>query len=241
MQRRNDAKVKRDFMGSEIGALSLMWSAEYLKDFPDYSKDSIIALYDTLMESMFRINQAENEHLGFREEFTRAIKDTAECMVLGNSRDDLVERGVDLPYLSGELYEHLVDLVPHSHILTQGCKPYPDTEITQDWLLKVLEPQMARAKYLLEGLDFFRVKSGDYNKERDWMHPFLRACMITQEHEFREALGMPSLFPESGQPLYPMRYALFQTMVLGLEADPLASFEAAWNDTGDDTPHYLVR
>jgi len=135
----------------------------------------------------------------------------------------------DNPYISGQLWRHIRDGSDHSDELAQYKWETPD--LTDEELIGIANTRCALLLYYANGFNMVRIELGDKREEKDWFRPLVEACLVDEEHNLREHLGLPLLMPSD---LGSLVYGSFVNYVLNGEQHPFFAWARDFPD------HYLA-
>ncbi len=68
------------------------------------------------------------------------------------------------------------------------------------------------------------------NTEKDWYEPFVHAMCASEEHDFREAIGMPDVIEKDGSMgnFGALKYSTYWNIVMSGAKYPNLEWEEAW-------------
>lgn len=142
------------------------------------------------------------------------------------------------PYISGQLWRHIRDSSDHHDELARFKWETPD--LTDDELVALANTRCAVALYFVNGFQIVRSHLGDRSEEKDWFRPFVEACLVNEEHQLREALGLTVLVPGA---LGSLIYGGFLNYVINGEPHPFYAWARDFPDAylaGEGPPPQLA-
>ena len=129
------------------------------------------------------------------------------------------------PYISGQVWRHIRESSDHHEELAQWKSDSP--ELTDEDLIANANVRSALYLYYANGMNIVRLALGDCT-ERNWYRPFVEACLVNDEHQVREKLGLPVLVPGI---IGSLEYSVFLNFVISGEPDPFSAWQQAFPDT----------
>ncbi len=129
------------------------------------------------------------------------------------------------PGITGELTEHLVEIVENSYELRSELNEAMDSP-TFDNLWESVQQSYWQSYWFLETFNAARVELGDSNDEHDWFMPFKHAACANFENIYRREIELPSAFDEGIASIAPTAYSIFTDIVLSGAEDP----DMEWRD-----------
>lgn len=127
------------------------------------------------------------------------------------------------PYISAELWPHIRQTSDNHDELARYKWETPD--LTDDDLIHMANTRCALFLYYANGLNMVRIELGDSSLEKDWFRPFVEACLVNEEHQLREKIGLPALLPD---PVDALIYASFLNFVLNGHQHPFFEWARAF-------------
>jgi hypothetical protein len=214
-----------DWPSSTLGHALELHTREYFYDDVGALSSLTDEIKQTLIEGLYQeideIYNAENPFLVCRERLVHYLSEWAELQVLCLTEEEKprVHYGVS-PYISGELHHRLFDLIEQSRFIGEinlGSPFESKEEIILD-----LNTRSAILLYYATGLNIFRVQSGDSVEGKDWYKPLCTSMLISSEDDYRKAIELPSLLPES---LDGPIHGLFSELVANGHVNPYYQWE----------------
>jgi hypothetical protein len=98
-------------------------------------------------------------------------------------------------------------------------------ELTADGLVALCNARSCRLLFYFNGLQQVRYQFNDYDRQKDWFRPFVRAMLIWHEDMRRADMGLPSLLPDE---LPGLKYCDFMNLVVDGAANPYYEWEKRW-------------
>lgn len=224
-------KAIRDWLNSETAQALSQHTDTYfeyprLKAFNDKAKERIVSdFYTTISE----IAKAENPFLTFRQYVAAYSAQGAEWGVLSLTEEEKVQMPyASNPYISGSLHRVIHKAADHVDELRELVWKHAD--ISHDELVDFCNTRGLVAMYYVNGFNLLRLEFDDVDHEKDWYKPFQHAMLVWKEDQFREELGMPSLFPDD---LGGFKYSLFHKYVSEGHKNPYYTWEMALKEIED--------
>jgi hypothetical protein len=183
-------------------------------------QQTIESLYTMVVE----ILQADSPGMKLRESMANLVANFAELQVLCLTQEEKRSQFyADCPYISGELHRHIEKAVPHIELLREFKWKKPDASATD--LVGMCNLRSGRWLFHLNGLNHVRYDFKDFDGQKDWLQPFVRAMLIWQEDSLREKLGLPPLLPDK---LDGLKYSTFVNLVADGTKNPNYEWDKAW-------------
>lgn len=227
-EKRRQQKEIRDFANSKIGQLLKAHNNQYfsnsmLSSFSQAAQEDIqLSLTKTIFETLGH----ENPALHLREMLVNATLSWAQFQILCLTEEEKLNQSYkDSPYISGSLHTHIRVLSKHVSELDQFIWANPET--TDQEIITVCNARAVVNLYIMNGLNILRVEFADIVEGKDWFQPFCRSCLIWEEYQFRERLGLPNLLPSATEAL---KHSMFANFVVNGHVNPYYEWERAANN-----------
>lgn len=233
LSRYKENKALREWHRTPLGQSLAHHIHEYFTEIPRFEgmneedKDTTITkLYGQVRE----ILRAQEPTLKLREELATVVIPFAELQVLCLTEEEKREAFyADYPYISGELYHHIEKATPHVELLREAKWRNPN--ISNDDLVGLCNMRSGRLLFYVNGLNRVRIEFKDFDDEKDWLKPFIRAMMVWHEDTLREKMGLPSLLLDRFEAV---KHSTFMNKVVNGFINPYYEWEKQW--IRDDHP-----
>ena len=224
---RKEKKAIREWQKSTLGQVLALHTDEYfnknprLSSFSEESKNNIITDF---YQQIFNFSKAENPFLAMRESLASYVIGYAGYQVLCLTEEEKAEAFYsDCPFISGELYRHIDKVVEHNDELGELKWKHPD--ISNDDLVSFCNTRCVLHLYYLNGVNYVRGEFDDIDKEKDWLHPFIKSMLIWEGDQVRGKIDLPSLLPDS---LDAFKHSTFMNLVTNGQKNPFYEWEKSW-------------
>ena len=128
------------------------------------------------------------------------------------------------PYISGELYTRIDDVVPYIDELAAYKKDHPDYG-NQD-LINFANNRSGLLLFYCNGINMAQaIIENELAPEVNWYSAFIEASMVSSEDLLRKNLSLPSLLPDKDHGFY---YLGFTDCILSGQTNPLAAWTETW-------------
>ncbi len=184
-----------------------------------------------ILKSVEEVGLAEDPVMANREKLAESVLLWARYQVLilpsENEEDVTGLRGK--PGITGELKAHLRDIVKADEELKKLASSLTsERDIDQAcWVL-------CWSSHLKAGVfQALRVPLKDCHPDpaKDWYRPFVEAMCAWEEHNYREAVGLPDVLSEQEGPLAPLKYSGFMNLVMSGAKYPNFEFQNFLRDS----------
>jgi hypothetical protein len=225
-KRLKEKKALREWQRSSLGRVLAAHVNEYFSKYPRFSgmeADDKQETVGELFRQVAEVLQAENPGMKLRESLANLVLAFAEQVLCLTEEEKRGQVYADCPYISGELYRFIERAVPHVELLRE--LKWKNPEFSNENLVGVCNMRSGRILFYLNGLNHVRYEFKDYDKQKDWFQPFLRAMLIWYEDNHRQKMGLPSLLPDEMDGL---KHSTFMNMVVNGVVNPYYEWEKAW-------------
>ena len=229
LQRRREKKALREWQNSFLGKTLARHTQEYFTQYPrlaDFSEETKNKIVGDFYHKIFSLTKADNPFLAMREHLASYVVGFSGLQVLCLTEEEKIGASYsDCPYISGQLHSHIEKAVKHVDELRELKWKYP--EITNSDLISFCNSRCLLQLYYLNGFNYVRSEFDDFDKEKDWLQPFLTSMMIWDEDQIRDKIGLESLLPNS---LDGLKHSTFMNMVVNGYKTPSFEWEKSWGD-----------
>ncbi len=225
--RKANIEWQRSTLGRTLAAHSEIYFKDkaLLADTSDELKNKII---EDFYQQVFSLSHAENPFLEMRKLLAVYASETAIYQVLCLNENDKTETFyADCPYISGELYKHIQQYTKHNDELDK--LKWENNDIEDGELIDYCRAKCVLNSFYLNGINYVRDDFDDSNEEKDWLRPFMRSMMISEEDKFRQKLDLPSLLLN---PIDSLMHGRFFEIVGSGHKNPYYEWEKSWNESG---------
>ena len=228
-QRRRENKLIREWQNSSLGKALAHHTNEYFHNNPRLARlsdDSKNKHIGDFIQQIIILSKAENPFLAMREALASCVIGYAKYQVLCLTEEEKDEDIYsDCPYISGELYKHIDKAVKHIDELGELKWKYPS--ISNEELVSFCNTKCVLHLYYVNGFNYVRGEFDDFDKEKDWLRPFIKSMLIWEEDQIRNKIGLPSLLPGS---LYGLKHSTFMNIVINGHKNPYYEWEKNWSE-----------
>ena len=220
--------VQQQLYSGEVPALS------------DRSEEHKQDLIENLNQMITELRSVWNTPIRLRVMISSLIYQIAGIGVLSLTEEGKaqVDDYADVPYISGQLGEHIEKLIHQNEDLEQLISEQdldPDEDLDAQQLIELCDWWLGSLVFYLNALNILRMFWVGDTSEKDWLRPATVAMMIWWEFIYRGGLND---LPELVNPGLGVFYSRFTTLVEKGAKDPLQEFIRSWEDRTDE-PHYL--
>lgn len=233
-EKRKTNKALKEWHNSPLGKALAKHSREYfygdgvLAYFSEENKERLIGRF---YQTVFDIAQAENPFLKMREVLASYVCSIASYQVLCLTEEEKADSNyADCPYISGSLYRHIEDYVKYNDEL--GELKWKNPDMSSKDLISFCNARCALYAFYVNGMNYVRLESDDFDDKKDWLIPFIRSMLISEEYQVREKLNLPNLLPDS---LEALKYSTFLNLVINGHSNPFYQWEKSYSKD-DSTP-----
>lgn len=224
LQRRREKKALRKWQNSFLGKTLASHTHEYFTKYPrlaDFSEETKNKIVGDFYQTIFSLPQAENPFLAMRELLASYVVGFAVFQVLCLTEEDKADAFYsNCPYISGQLHHHIDKAVKHVDELRELQWKYP--QITNSDLVSFCNSRCVLHLYYINGFNYVRCEFDDFDKEKDWLQPFLKSMLIWHEDQIRDKIGLESLLPDR---LDGLKHSTFMNMVVNGAKNPYFEWE----------------
>ena len=227
LRRRRDKKALLEWQNSEIGKFLAAHTKQYFTEYPrlaDMSEQSKSKIISDFYSKIFSICQSENPFMAMRELLATYVCSLCSLQIVSLTEEEKADSFYsNCPYISGSLYQYIDKAADHIEELRELKWKRPD--IDKDTLISFCNSRCALFLYYLNGVNYLRCEFDDYDREKDWLQPFLKSMLIWDENNMREKLGLETLLPNS---LDALKYSTFLNLVVNGHRSPFYEWEKNW-------------
>jgi len=228
-QRRKINKVIKKLVGSPLYEKLSNHKKYFFKEpmIAQLSQEKKDITTANMNNEIFNIYNADNPRIFMRGRLAEYVISFAEYRVLCLTEEQKpLQDFSDSPYISAELYKSIDKIVEYYEEIQNLKLENPD--ISDEELFGFCYLSSLIFYYYIGGINHLREAINDYDDERDWLQPFIKVMLISQENRVREKIGLQSLFPKSDK-LAPLEYGLFLDLVINGNENPYYEWEKRYN------------
>lgn len=230
LKRRREKKEQDAWERSFLGKTLDMHTKEYFDKYPrlsDLSADSKASIIGNFYANVFESLESENCVNSLREKMASYIVSFSDLQVLCLTEDEMRDSDyADCPFISGELYHHISDASDHLAELKELKWKYGDIDDRE--LISFCNSRCVVLLYYINGLNYVRCESGDFDSTKDWLKPFMKSMLIVSEDNIRSKIGLKSLLNDS---LDNLKHSSFLNIVLNGSRNPYFEWDTKWGNS----------
>lgn len=193
-----------------------------IKELSSEKKKEIKGNLSTLINEIY---SSENPFLTLRQKIASITIEFADYQVLCLTESEKSAAFYsDCDLISGSIYKQIDRCVDYRSELKEIKWKYPNT--SNDELISFCNSFCLIYLYYIDGLNAFRVSTGDVDNVKDWYKPFLKSMLIWSEDSIRSKIGLPSLCKDE---LESLKYSTFMNLVVDGHKNPYFEWENIYN------------